>query len=188
MGDEAPSNLWFVSDVDRRCVAEDLGRQPACRFRVAWRTATGRPGVIENHPIHLDANGRPAPFPTTHWLIEPSWVAGVSRLEAAGGIAAMEAALADRASLAARVAEDHRRLIAYRLSLLSREEEDQLREAGRLAALTQRGVAGLADFTRVKCLHAWLAHHLVIGNALGPLLLEHLRKHAYADPTNTPSI
>ncbi|MFW5681805.1 MAG: DUF501 domain-containing protein, partial [Phycisphaeraceae bacterium] len=188
MSDEAPSSVWFVSDVDRRCVAEDLGRQPAGRFRVAWRTRTGRPGVIENHPIHVDEKGRPAPFPTTHWLIDPARVAMVSRLEAVGGIAAMEAALADDAAFAARVADDHRRLIAYRLSLLSREEEGQLRDAGRLAALTQRGVAGLADFTRVKCLHAWLAHHLVMGNALGPLLLERLRERDPPDPTNTPSI
>lgn len=165
---------WGMNDEDRRCVAEDLGREPAGRFRVAWRTRTGRPGVIENHPIHIDRSGVPEPFPTTHWLIAPELVAAVSRIESAGGVVDLEAAIAKDASLAARVADDHRRLIAYRLSLLSREEESQLRAAGRRAALTDRGIAGLADFTRVKCLHAWLAHHLAVGNALGPRMLDRM--------------
>ena len=179
---------WGVNDEDLRRVAEALGREPAGRFRVAWRTRTGRPGVIENHPVHVDRNGIPEPFPTTHWLIAPELVAAVSRLESAGGVVEMEAAIAKDAALAARVADDHRRLIAYRLSLLSREEEDQLREANRLTALTDRGIAGLADFTRVKCLHAWLAHHLAMGNAIGPLLLEHLREHNNLNNANTPTM
>ena len=188
MAEASQPIAWGVNDEDRFRVAEDLGREPAGRFRVAWRTRTGRPGVIENHPVHIDRNGIPEPFPTTHWLIEPQLVAAVSRLESAGGVVEMEAEIAKDASLAARVSNDHRRLIAYRQSLLSGEEEDQLREAGRLAALTDRGIAGLADFTRVKCLHAWLANHLAMGNAIGPLLLERLREHNNHNNANTPTM
>lgn len=180
MREASQQDAWCVSDEDRRCIAEDLGREPAGRFRVAWRTASGRPGVIENHPVRIDGQGPPEPFPTTHWLVEPSRVAAMSRLESAGGVAELERVLAQDAELAARVAEDHRRLIAYRLSLLDPAERGALRAAGRLAALTDRGLAGLADFTRVKCLHAWLAHHLVMGNAPGPWLVDTMRERCDA--------
>ena len=155
---------------DRELVAQRLGRPPAGRFRVARRDDAGRPVVIENHPILDDQGGQPQPFPTTHWLIDPGLVAAVGRLESAGAVAQLERRIQEDADLAARVAEDHRRLIAYRLSLLAEDHRNALAAAGRLGVLQQRGVAGIADFTRVKCLHAWLAHHLARGNALGPMI------------------
>ena len=39
--------------------------------------------------------------------------------------------------------------------------------------LQARGVGGIADFTRIRCLHTWYAAHLVVPNTIGRLLDEH---------------
>lgn len=165
---------WGLGDADRAAVAAALGRAPAGRARVVWRCADGRPGVIENHPLRTGVDGRPEPFPTTHWLVDPDLLRACGRLESAGAVAELEAELARDAALARRLEADHRRLIAYRAALLDASDRRALATAGRLDALTARGIAGIADFTRVKCVHAFLAHHLALGNALGPAILARL--------------
>lgn len=169
-----PPATWSLSEADLAAVAQRLGRQPEGRCRVAVRDEHARPVVIENHPAVAAADGSLQPFPTTHWLIDPGLVAAVGRLESAGAIAAINHRLANDPDLVARWAADHRRLIAYRLSLLTGPERDALAAVGRLAGLEQRGIAGVADFRRVKCLHAVLAHHLAVGNALGSLVRGHM--------------
>ncbi|MFP3436164.1 DUF501 domain-containing protein, partial [Paraburkholderia sp. SIMBA_061] len=76
-------------------------------------------------------------FPTTHWLIDPALIAEVGRLESAGAVAELERRIAGDAELSAHVADDHRRLIAYRLSLLTEDDCNALAAAGRLAVLRQ---------------------------------------------------
>ena len=116
------------ADVD--AVTQLLGRPPRSRWRVAVRCPHGTPAVVENDPLDRDGN----PFPTRYWLVCRALSASVARLEAAGGVKALES----DPSGAATLADAHRR---HR-------------------ALTGAGVAGTVDPARAKCLHAHLAFAL----------------------------
>jgi hypothetical protein len=76
-----------TDDDDRIAVARLLGRPPEGAFEVVVRDAAGGPVVIRNAPL-LD-DGRP--MPTRFWLVGPTEVRAVSRLEAAGGVRRAEA-------------------------------------------------------------------------------------------------
>ena len=122
---------------DRRVVSWQLGR-PAKPFRgVAARCAHGFPAVTEQEP--LDADGRP--FPTTYYLTCPWLVAGISRVEAGGGVARWSRAAADDPEL--------------RASL-----EDADAEQRRLRPELDAGIAGTRHPGALKCLHAHAAFAL----------------------------
>ena len=80
---------------DRDRVRELLGREPRGNFEVAVRDTDGDPIVLRNDPFLDDGT----PMPTRYWLIGKDIVIRVSRLEAAGGVRAAEAAI-DPAAIA----------------------------------------------------------------------------------------
>ena len=129
---------------DRARVAELLGREPAGAFEVVVRDETGDPIVVRNAPFLDDGT----PMPTRFYLVGASLVRDVSRLEAAGGVKAAEAAI-DPDELAAL----HRRYEVERDAAIDPDHKGP-RPSG--------GVGG----TRVgaKCLHAHVAHHLAGGD------------------------
>ncbi|HUR24160.1 MAG TPA: DUF501 domain-containing protein [Acidimicrobiales bacterium] len=75
--------------VDHDVVASLLGRPPRADFEVVVRSPAGAPVVILNAPLLHDGT----PMPTRYWLVGESERLAVSRLEAAGGIRAAEAAV-----------------------------------------------------------------------------------------------
>jgi hypothetical protein len=103
------------------------------------RCPFGGPAVLENDPVDLE--GRP--FPTRFWLACRALGAAVSRLEATGGVRALES---DEEMVDVIVAAhvEHRRMHAgYR-------------------------IGGVGDDRRVKCLHAQLAFSMAVGgNRIG---------------------
>lgn len=129
-GDGSPSAA------DRAAVRTLLGREPFTRFAVAVRCPFGGPAVLQSDPVDLD--GRP--FPTRYWLACRSLVRSVSRLEAAGGVRALE----DDAEMAVPLAAAHES---------HRERHDGHR------------VGGVGDPQRVKCLHTQLAFALATGGS-----------------------
>ena len=139
-----------MAEEDRAVVQRQLGRPPRAFRRVAVRCPFGRPAVTEQAPY--DVSGEP--FPTTYYLTCRHLVAGVSRLEAAGGV--------DRWSELA--AEDPE----LRLSL-DRTTEEQRAIRRQLAAGTvgpdggaslELGIGGSSSLLRLKCLHAHVAFAL----------------------------
>jgi exopolyphosphatase/guanosine-5'-triphosphate,3'-diphosphate pyrophosphatase len=133
-----------VTHDDRDEVAVLLGRPPRGRFEVVVRDSEGQPTVIRNEPLLQDGT----PMPTRWWLVDPALRAAVSRLEAAGGVRAAEAAV-DPGELAAA----HARYAA---------ERDGALPSGHNGPRPTGGVGG----TRrgVKCLHAHLAWFLAGGD------------------------
>ena len=113
---------------DRRALTALLGREPFTDFRVVVRCPYGAPAVVRNAPV--DLRGRP--FPTRDWLACRALAEAVSRLEASGGVRALEA---DQ---------------AMREHLLDAHRRHQGLHAG-------HRVAGSGDPGHVKCLHAHLA-------------------------------
>jgi len=137
-GDPSPSAA------DRAAVRRLLGREPFTDFRVAVRCPHGGPAVLENDPV--DLKGRP--FPTRYWLACRALAVQVSRLEAAGGVRALE----DDAGMLGHLEDAH--------------AAHQRRHAG-------HRVGGVGDPERVKCLHAQLAFALASGgNPVGDWIIE----------------
>jgi len=144
---------------DRARVAELLGRTPAGAFEVVVRDDVGDPIVVRNAPFLDDGT----PMPTRFYLIGAELVRDVSRLEAAGGVKAAEAAI-DADDLAAL----HRRYGS---------ERDAEIDAGHLGPRPSGGVGGTR--VGVKCLHAHVAYLLAGGDdPVGRWTLEHIASGA----------
>jgi len=120
------------------------------------RDGEGAPVVIRNAPLLDDGT----PMPTRYWLVGAAERESVSRLEAAGGVRAAEAAV-DPVLLEAA----HRRYAAERDADLD-PAHDGPRPAGGVGG-TRRGV---------KCLHAHYAWFLAGGDdPVGRWVDDHLR-------------
>jgi hypothetical protein len=150
---------------DRALVERQLGRPPRTFLRVIVRCPWGAPAVTEQAPY--DEEGEP--FPTTYYLTCPHLVAAVSRLEAAGGVERWSDEVARDPELAADLerATGEQRRIRRQLA------------AGRAGAdggsSLELGIAGSANPSRLKCLHAHVAYALANpGYALGERVLAEL--------------
>jgi hypothetical protein len=125
---------------DVAALTERLGREPQADFDVVVRDATGAPVVVRNAPFTRDGT----PMPTRYWLVDPELNLRVSRLEAAGGVRAAQAALDDGE---VRAAHD-----AYAA------ERDAAIAPGHPGPRPSGGVGGTRE--GVKCLHAHYANLL----------------------------
>jgi hypothetical protein len=129
------------SEDDARIAEAQLGRPLRGRWAVARRCHLGLPMVIEDHPRLEDGS----PFPTLFWLTCPVLVGRVSRLEAAGAMAAVTRRLGASDLLRARLGDA---LARYRARRDSHEVIDD------------SGAPPGGGPDRVKCLHAHAAHEL----------------------------
>ena len=131
-------------------VSWQLGR-PALPFRrVAVRCAYGFPAVTEQEPFTSSGT----PFPTTSYLTCPWLVAGIARLEAAGGVQRWTETAARDPELAASLARADAEQRALRPEL-------------------DVGIAGTRELGPLKCLHAHAAFALARpGYELGERILD----------------
>jgi hypothetical protein len=136
--------LTASGEAERARVAALLGRPPQGGYEVVVRTAGGEPLVIRNQPI-LD-DGRP--MPTRYWLLASPERDAVSRVEAAGGVDAAEAAVDPH-----ELARAHERYAA---------ERDAAVPTGHVGPRPSGGVGGTR--VGVKCLHAHYAWYLAGGD------------------------
>jgi len=158
-----------VSLADDRVIAWQLGREPRALLGVERRCPHGYPQVVRVHPL---MEGKP--FPTLFWLTCPQLVRAVAELEARGWIDRIEEEVAKDPDLATALRGAHRAYALERASHLSAEERKSLGSSGMLRSLTERGIGGIADFTRLKCLHLHVAHALARGNPVGERVLASL--------------
>jgi uncharacterized protein len=147
---------------DRALVERQLGRAPRVFRRVISRCPYGAPAVTEQDVY--DESGEP--FPTTFYLTCPHLVAGLARLEAAGGVERWSSEV----ERDARLGED--------LARATREQRAVRRElaAGRTGkdggASLESGIGGSRNPQRLKCLHAHAAFALARpGYELGSRIL-----------------
>lgn len=164
------------ADDTRKLIAQRLGREPRGLREVAVADEEGAPVVIRVASL---VDGKP--FPTLYWLIDPAINYRIDRAEACGTIAELQARVNADAALQAAMAADHRRHIARREAFLSVAERAQLKSSGQWSAIHERGIGGIADFARIRCLHTWYAAHLVEANVVGALLEALWAQEADAD-------
>ena len=136
---------------DRDVVAAQLGRPPRGARAVAHRCPCGLPDVVETMPRLADGT----PFPTLYYLTCPRATGAVSALESAGLMREMSARLASDPELAAHYRQAHERYLTRR---------DAIEPVGEIKGVSAGGMP-----TRVKCLHALLAHALAAGPGVNPL-------------------
>lgn len=153
-------------------VAQQLGRAPQGLQSVAvWRG--DRPAVIQVAPIV-----RKQPFPTMFWLTDPALNLALDRLEAGGAIATLQAQVDADPTLGARMASDHRDHQSLRQRLWTQEQAQDVASSAFAKVFESRGIGGIEADDRIRCLHTWMASHLVVSNIIGemtePLLPEGL--------------
>jgi uncharacterized protein len=138
-----------IDQRDAAAVAAQLGREPRGLRAVAHRCPCGMPDVVETAPRLADG----APFPTLFYLTCPKAASAIGTLEASGLMREMTERLSSDPALAE----------AYQAA-----HEDYL--ARRDAAARVQGLEPLPEGTqssggmpsRVKCLHALVAHELAV--------------------------
>jgi hypothetical protein len=171
-GEEEMEPQLSLDERTWRVLRGQLGREPRGVLGIERHCRFGYPQVIKVYPLLRDGAGEARPFPTLFWLTCPALVEQLSRLEQQGYIKALEQALAEDERLRREYYEDHRRYIAERWAALSPEDRALAERLGLAEGLRARGIGGLADWDRVKCLHLHYAHHLARGSAIGRWLEE----------------
>lgn len=153
-----------VAAADVAAVAAQLGRPPRGLRAVAHRCGCGLPDVVETGPRLEDGS----PFPTLYYLTCPRASAAIGRLEAGGVMREMTERLAAEEVLAAAYQGAHADYLSQR---------DAIESLG-----TDISAGGMP--TRVKCLHALVAHELARPgvNPLGREALDRLGDWSSAGP------
>ena len=154
-----------ISLSDRSVIAAQIGRRPRGLIGVPVRCSYGYPQVIRVRPL-VDGE----PFPTLFWLACPHLVREVDRLEADGWIGRLERRMAEDEGLRAGVVRAHERYIENRSALLSDGERRAIEVGGMTSGLLDRGIGGIADRRRLKCLHLHVAHGLADENPIGRIV------------------
>jgi hypothetical protein len=138
------------SELDIATVSAQLGRPARDVIGIAARCRCGAPTVVSTRPRLSDGT----PFPTLYYLSHPAATAAVSTLEANGVMTELAARLEDDA-VAGEYAEAHDSYLADRNGIEFVAELD--------------GISAGGMPTRVKCLHALVAHSLAAGSGLNPI-------------------
>jgi hypothetical protein len=158
----------------RARVAVLLGREPRGLRAIPVADAHGEPLVIRVASI-VDEK----PFPTLYWLVGAELSLRIDRLEAAGWIARLQDRVDASTALQQAMNDDHARHREERSRFLSDAERQLLNEKGMQSALDERGIGGISEPTRIRCLHTWYAAHLVTPNIIGQLVDELLAEGEY---------
>ncbi len=146
-------------------VAELLGRQPRGLEEIAVTNPAGAPVVIRVSSLVDDR-----PFPTLFWLIDPALCYRIDQLEASGLIMEFQQRIDADPGLRDSMRTDHRAHIALREAYMKLSVRRRLQELGFGDALATRGIGGISNFTRIRCLHTWYGAHLVVPNSVGAML------------------
>jgi len=154
-------------------VAALLGRQPRGLEDIPVSHADGTPMVIRVASLVDDK-----PFPTLFWLIDPELGYRIDQVEAAGLIKQLQQKIDASPELQQAMRADHRAHILLRESFIEDDLRQRLQALGFGEVLAGKGIGGIADFTRIRCLHTWYAAHLVVPNTVGALLDEWWREQA----------
>jgi hypothetical protein len=135
--------------LDIATVSAQLGRPARDVIGIAARCVCGAPTVVSTAPRLADGT----PFPTLYYLSHPAATAAVSTLEANGVMPELAELLVDDVSA---------RYLAAHESYL--DDRNGIEFVAELDGISAGGMP-----TRVKCLHALVAHSLAAGPGVNPI-------------------
>lgn len=157
----------MISDLDLARIEEQIGRTPRGVQEVVCYNKLGWPRVIRVSPI---VDGKP--FPSHYWLTCQILKKEIDHIESVGWVKKLENENMQDADFRELVKQDHLRYIEDRMKYLYEEGLDKDLDEKYLENLKTRGVGGISDFSRIRCLHMHYAHHLAQGSTIGKLLDE----------------
>ncbi len=166
-----------ISESDYQAVGQLLGRKPRGLQEIAVRDRETNPVVIRVAPLVDDK-----PFPTLFWLVDKRLSYALDQLEAGGFIAQLQTRVDESEDYQARLVDDHQAYIRLRQSYISDAERLRVETLGFSKVFEQRGIGGIADFGRIRCLHTYYAAHLVRANLVGELVDKHWRSSGVVFP------
>jgi hypothetical protein len=161
-----------VSAEEKAAVAAQLGREPRGLEAIPVLSGAGDPMVIRVASLVNDK-----PFPTLYWLVDGALNYRIDGEEAGGLIAVLQSRIDEDESLQTQMVADHQRHIADRDRFMDDATRARIAVLGFTEVFSERGIGGIADFTRIRCLHTWYAAHLVQANTVGRLLDEYWAGH-----------
>jgi len=167
----ALSALSFT-DSDYDNVERLLGRTPRGLRSIAVRSNNNEPVVIQVASL---VNGKP--FPTLFWLVDKRLNYAIDQLEASGLIARLQVQIDSSEALQQTLTLQHQEHIALRSALMSPADTQSIETLGFTEVLSRRGIGGIENFTRIRCLHTYYASHLVSPNAVGEFVDEYWQEH-----------
>jgi len=126
----------------------------------------GRVLVHRCYPLRM-VDGRPTPFPTLFWLADEAMVKHISHAERDGWIRRFQERVREDDVARAAHAEEHAAYIRERWELLTDADREIIRGAGMEDEFLKRGIGGMLDRAKIKCLHLQYAHHLARFNTIG---------------------
>jgi len=154
-----------LTDADIQQVTDLLGRTPRGLVCILIRSNLGLPVVIQVASL-IDAK----PFPTLIWLVDKKLNYELDKLEADGVIARYQATVDESQELQESLAQDHHNYINLRKQLMPLEHQTELESLGYMKTLDKRGIGGIENFTRIRCLHTYYAAHLIQPNTIGVMI------------------
>lgn len=140
-----------VTEAELAVLRTQLGRPARGVLGIAARCACGNPTVVATSPRLPDGT----PFPTFYYLTHPGATAAMSALEADQVMRELSDELAADEEMAAAYRRAHESYLADRAPYGEPDE---------IAGISAGGMP-----TRVKCLHALLAHTLAAGPGVNPI-------------------
>ncbi len=149
-------------------IANLLGREPRGLVSVEAFGVDGDPAVLRVEPLVGDK-----PFPTLFWLIHPVICYWLDRLEANGVIGELQAEVDRNLPMQEKMGDYHRWYISERWRSASSTLQEKISQLGYREALEQKGVGGLGNYGRIRCLHTWYGAHIVKPNPVGEWLDTH---------------
>jgi hypothetical protein len=141
-----------IDEHDVAAVSAQLGRVPRGVRAIAHRCPCGLPDVVETAPRLADGT----PFPTLYYLTCPKAASAIGTLEAGGLMREMTARLDRDPALVAAYQDAHDDYL--------RRRDEAAREDG-IEPLPGGMQSSGGMPTRVKCLHALVAHELAVPGA-----------------------
>ncbi|MFV2196058.1 DUF501 domain-containing protein [Nocardiopsis sp. LOL_012] len=152
-----------VAARDAAAVELQLGRSPRGLRGVAHRCPCGLPDVVRTAP-RLESG---EPFPTLYYLTCPRAASAIGRLENEGRMRRMQERLSEEPGLRDAYTAAHESYLAQRAEQARLDGVEPLPEG-------MQSTGGMP--TRVKCLHALVAHELAVPgvNPFGAEALEEL--------------
>jgi hypothetical protein len=142
-----------------------LGREPRGLEEIAVARPDGGPVVIRVASLVDDQ-----PCPALFWRVDAELNYRIDQEEAGGLIAQFQQRIDSDPDLQTAMRGDHESSITLRDGYLSPALREELVRRGFGEVLGKKGIGGIADCTRIRCLHTWYAAHLVEPNTVGRML------------------
>ena len=140
-----------MSISDEEALALQIGRPARGVVEVAHRCKCGLPDVVKTLPKLPDGT----PFPTMYYITCQKLASKIGTLEANGVMKELEKELGSDPELKLAYTKAHESYLQERNSL---EDVEEI-----------QGISAGGMPTRVKCLHALIAHSLAVGPGVNPI-------------------